>query len=186
MKKSSMLYRINNFVELMIKMFGLSFYVLAIPVIALMIVPPFFGFAFSSIFATAIFLGFVLFLHLSIFDTKIDIFGIVSLGDFNGKKFIFTIFILPFIVGSTLKLFNIDLNITNLYYFSQITNDIMQNIVKMNFSENKLLFQYLMMVLPMIPIILMSYFFIKIAIYWLFIGLGNSVISLYHLSLIVQ
>lgn len=178
--------KVNTFIELIPKIFGLSFYILAMPIIALMIVPHFFGFGFSSVFATAMFLGFVVFLHFSIFDTKIDNFGMVNLGAFNGKKFIFTIFILPFIFGNILKLLNIDLNLSDLYYFSQIANDITQNIVKINFSENKLLFQYLTMVLPMLPIILMSYFFIKVAIYWLFIGLWNYIILLYQLSTMVQ
>ena len=181
-----MQYKVDNSIEIIPKVFGLSFYILAMPLIALMIISSMYGFTFSSIFTTAIFLGFVVFLHLSIFDTKIDSFGMVNLGDFNGTKFIITIFILPFIIGNILKLLNIDLNISDLYYFSQIANDVTQNIVKINFSENRLLFQYLTMVLQMLPIILMSYIFIKIAIYWFFIGLWNFIILLFQLSTMVQ
>jgi len=178
--------KINNFIEVIIKIFRLSFYILAMPLIALMIISTIFGFTFLSVFITSIFLGFVVFLHLSIVDTKIDKFGSVDLGDFNGKKFLISIFILPFIIGNILKLLDINLNISDLYYFSQIANDITQNIIKINFLENKLLFDYLTIVLPMLPIILLSYFFIKVAIYWLFIGLWNYIILLYKLSIMIQ
>ena len=180
-----MQHKINNFVEVMIKIFGLLFYILAMPLVALMIISAMFGFTFSSVFITSIFLGFVLFLHLSVVDIKINSFGSVDLGDFNGTKFFISIFILPFIIGNILKLFDINLNISDLYYFSQIANDITQNIIKTNFSENKLLFDYLTIVLPMLPIILLSYFFIKVAIYWLFIGLWNYIILLYELSIMI-
>ena len=181
-----MKHKTNTLIQIIPKIFGLSFYILVMPIIALMIIPAIFGFTFLATFATSVFLGFILFLHLSVFDTKIDDFGTVELSNFNGKKFIVTIFILPIILGKLLKALNIDLNINDLYYFSQIASDISQNIVKINFSENKLLCDYLTMVLPMLPIILLSYFFIKVAIFWLFIGLWNYIILLYELSIMIQ
>ncbi|MFA6195616.1 MAG: hypothetical protein WC656_03115 [Sulfurimonas sp.] len=181
-----MKYKINTLTQTIPKIVGLSFYILAMPIIALMIIPTIFGLTFLSTFVTSVFLGFIVFLHLSVFDTKIDIFGTVELSNFNGKKFIITIFVLPLIIGNTLKAFNIDLNISDLYYFSQIVSDITQNIVKTNFSENKLLYDYLIIVSPMLPIILLSYFFIKVTIYWLFIGLKNYIILLYELSTMIQ
>lgn len=186
MRGKYMKYKIDKLMQTIPKIFGLSFYILVMPVIALMIIPAIFGFTFLATFATSVFLGFVVFLHLSVFDTKIDDFGAVELSNFNGKKFVITIFILPIIVGNLLKAFNIDLNISDLYYFGQIANDITQNIVKMHFSENKLVYDYLTIVLPMLPIILLSYFFIKVAIYWLFIGLYHYIILLYELSIMIQ
>lgn len=186
MRNKYMKYKIDKLIQLTFKIFGLSFYILVMPIIALMIIPAILGFTFLATFVTSVFLGFVIFLHLSVFDTKIGDFGEVGLSNFNGKKFIITIFILPIIIGNLLKAFNIDLNINDLYYLSQIANDITQNIVKINFSENKLLYDYLAIVLPMLPIMLLSYFFIKVAIYWLFIGLWNYIILLYELSIIIK
>lgn len=52
--------------------------------------------------------------------------------------------------------------------------------------ENKFVFDYLTAILPMLPIIIMTYFFIKIVLYWLFIRLLNSIVFMFDLFAMVQ
>jgi len=108
------------FFQIIFKVYGLTSYIILTPIISLMIILPIFGFNFLSVFATSVFLGFVTFLHFSMFSIKFDNFGMVELGNFNKKKFFLTVFILPILIGNLLKLYNIDLHIEDLYYFWQI------------------------------------------------------------------
>lgn len=183
--------KINSFIDLFFKSYGLVAYLIILPIVC-HITAPIFTIPFLTpsseniqMYANIVggaFLGLFLFIHTSMFDSKFDKIGMLKIGRFNPKKFIFSIFLFPIMFGELSHLINFDVSFSLIFDLYNDLNIMLREFSSSTFAnEHPLLLFYLQLLLPMIPGMLTFYLLIKIGIYWFFIGSWNLFISYFEL-----
>lgn len=186
-----MIDQITPIIEKAMKWTGVSIFFFFMPIVMLMIAPllifPFWpnGLYFSETLIAGFFLGFIFFMYFSVVDMKIDQFGSVDFGKFNSSKFIFSIFITPFIIGSLLNYFEKEITFNDFIFVAKASTDMFSFLTTIQYEQG-LFVQYLAHVLPMVPVMLLTYIMIKQLIYWVFIGIGNIPVLTFDIFMQLQ